>query len=241
VGVFLIYTAFDLAINAAAGAAAAAAAGHAIGTPATADVLRLAALAGLTKSGMVSGLAILGWFYIDCLLFLLMAIVMNPFVLAQLLTITISAVVLGEGKTPGLLLINLSLLGRLADRFHSPQGVVHRSSCCRDPSSFPVVPPPRLYVQRYPFPSILQVLATSTDRDVSYVHEKGRHLICSASSSNASCLAAAVSRSLPFGPLRSYPSTAPALLYSLLSRVNTVRCSLSQALWWRRGNDLCGF
>lgn len=95
-GVFLIYTAFDLAINAAAGAAAAAAAGHAIGTPATADVLRLAALAGLTKSGMVSGLAILGWFYIDCLLFLLMAIVMNPFVLAQLLTISISAVVLGE-------------------------------------------------------------------------------------------------------------------------------------------------
>lgn len=107
-GVFLIYTAFDLAINAAAGAAAAAAAGHAIGTPATADVLRLAALAGLTKSGIVSGLAILGWFYIDCLLFLLMAIVMNPFVLAQLLTISISAVVLGEGKTPGLLLTPIS-------------------------------------------------------------------------------------------------------------------------------------
>ncbi|KAN0071031.1 hypothetical protein V8E54_011196 [Elaphomyces granulatus] len=109
-GVFLIYTAFDLAINAAAGAAAAAAAGHAIGTPATADVLRLAALAGLTKSGIVSGLAILGWFYIDCLLFLLMAIVMNPFVLAQLLTISISAVVLGEGKTPGLLLTPISFI-----------------------------------------------------------------------------------------------------------------------------------
>jgi hypothetical protein len=98
-GVFLIYTAFDLAINAAAGVAAAAAAGHTIGTPATADVLRLAALAGLTKSGIVSGLSILGWYFIDCLVFLLMTLVMNPFILAELLTISISAVVLGEGKT----------------------------------------------------------------------------------------------------------------------------------------------
>ncbi|KAJ5794107.1 hypothetical protein N7457_000706 [Penicillium paradoxum] len=100
---FFALAALDVAVNAAAGPAAVATAAHVNGSPLTARAMQIAALAGVTKSGVLAFVEFVGFAGLPTAAWILLVLITSSFGVCVLITAEVSNLVLGE--TPSALLI----------------------------------------------------------------------------------------------------------------------------------------
>lgn len=88
----------DVPINAAAGAAAAAAGAHVNGSEKTADIIRLGALGGIIKSGILNFTVLVCLTSTSTFHHLIMTLLSSPFGMAMVVTLYLSQKALGGSK-----------------------------------------------------------------------------------------------------------------------------------------------
>jgi hypothetical protein len=98
VAIHLALSVLDLGISAAAGAAAAATGAHVNGNATTAQILRLGALGGLIKSGILNAAALLGLTSNNIFVHVLITFAGSSFGSAVLATSIVAMKSLGDGK-----------------------------------------------------------------------------------------------------------------------------------------------
>jgi hypothetical protein len=95
---FFALAALDIAANAAAGPAAVATAAHVNGSPLTARAMQVAALAGITKSGVLAFVEFAGFAGLPTPAWILLVLVASSFGICVLITAEVSNLILGESE-----------------------------------------------------------------------------------------------------------------------------------------------
>jgi hypothetical protein len=95
---FAILAAFDMAMNAAAGASAATVGAHLNGKSATTQVVRLGALAGLTKAAITSFREVVCWANINFVFWILLMVIFTSWGICLIVTAEICNLALATSK-----------------------------------------------------------------------------------------------------------------------------------------------
>jgi len=98
VSAFILWSLIDIAINVSAGAAAAAAGAHANGSIVTHRVTSLGALAGLTKSGIVTFVELTKYLHLGPILDFPFQILRSGLVVCLLVTLQVSGMAMGQSR-----------------------------------------------------------------------------------------------------------------------------------------------
>jgi len=96
---YALVSLLDTAINAAAGAAAAATGAHANGSPVTPKVAGLGALAGLTKSVIVTFAGLSKYMHLGPILEIPFIVLGSGMVVCLLITVEISGIAMGQSRS----------------------------------------------------------------------------------------------------------------------------------------------
>lgn len=95
---FFALAALDIAVNAAAGPAAVATAAHVNGSLLTAKAMQTAAIAGVTKSGVLAFVEFVGYAGLPTPAWILLVLLTSSFGVCVLITAEVSNLVLGESE-----------------------------------------------------------------------------------------------------------------------------------------------
>lgn len=95
---FFALAALDIAVNAAAGPAAVATAAHVNGSSLTAKAMQTAAIAGVTKSGVLAFVEFVGYAGLPTPAWILLVLLTSSFGVCVLITAEVSNLVLGESE-----------------------------------------------------------------------------------------------------------------------------------------------